>query len=282
MTSHRRRVLAVGLCLMLGAIPGSAQQSDVAKLAEEPAERTSLLTVALESLDRDRAQLPKEWAEAATAAANVQIAKELDADGAYKRLSNQILDLAKARTRNADVRGLERLVAETTRRDQALGGQRPDAVKALLDSLDSDLDAARKLRLERDQWALEAPSYWQYRRSIALSMARFRRLKPALDDVKALAGSSPAALAAIERLAKQIRKSLEKVVPPGKLAAAHALLVSAADLAVNAADIRLEATRAADMARAWDASAAAAGSLMLTDRARTDIQTLTRLPQLPQ
>ncbi len=37
---------------------------------------------------------------------------------------------------------------------------------------------------------------------------------------------------------------------------------------------------AADMTRAWDASSAAAGALMLGTKARTDIQALLRLPQL--
>jgi hypothetical protein len=253
-----------------------------AKLAEEPAERTSLLTVVLKGIERDQTLLPKDWAKATAAAANAQITKDLNADGAYKRLTDRILGLAVARTRNADVRGIQRLVGETARRDQALGAQRPDVVKALLDSLDGELDAARRLRLARDQWALQARDYRRYRRSIVLPMARFARLKPALNDIKALSGSSPGSLATVERLATEIRRSIVKVMPPADLVATHALLVSAADLAVNAAGIRREAALAGSIARAWDASAAAAGSLMLTDRARTEIQTLTRIPQLPQ
>jgi len=51
-------------------------------------------------------------------------------------------------------------------------------------------------------------------------------------------------------------------------------------LAGQAAQVRRAATLAGDMARAWDASSAAAGALMLGSRARTDIQTLLRPPQL--
>jgi hypothetical protein len=58
-------------------------------------------------------------------------------------------------------------------------------------------------------------------------------------------------------------------------------LVSAVQLADNAARIRREATLAGDMARAWDASSAAAGALMLGTKARTDILALLRPPQLP-
>jgi hypothetical protein len=58
------------------------------------------------------------------------------------------------------------------------------------------------------------------------------------------------------------------------------LLVSAAQLSANAAQIRREATLAGDMTRAWNASSAAAGALMLAGRARSDMQAVVRPPQL--
>ena len=73
---------------------------------------------------------------------------------------------------------------------------------------------------------------------------------------------------------------IEKVEPPQEGQAAHALLISAAHLARNAAAIRGEAVRSGDLARARDASSAAAGALMLSARARTEIQSLLRPPQL--
>ena len=80
----------------------------------------------------------------------------------------------------------------------------------------------------------------------------------------------------------QLLASLSKVVPPDEFKAPHALLVSAAQLARAAADIRREAVLARDMARAWDASSAAAGSLMLSQRARSEIDVLSHPPQLAQ
>ena len=78
----------------------------------------------------------------------------------------------------------------------------------------------------------------------------------------------------------QILTLATAIAPPDEFAAAHALLISAVQLAGNAAQIRREATLASDMTRAWDASSAAAGALMLGARARSDIQSLLRLPQL--
>jgi hypothetical protein len=66
------------------------------------------------------------------------------------------------------------------------------------------------------------------------------------------------------------------------LSAAHALLLSAAQLARSAAYIRREAALSGSVPRAWDASSAAAGALMLGSRARTEMQSLMRAPQFPR
>jgi hypothetical protein len=73
---------------------------------------------------------------------------------------------------------------------------------------------------------------------------------------------------------------ISAIAPPQELAAPHALLISAVQLAGHAAEIRREATLAGDMARAWDASSAAAGALMLGARASGDIHTLLRPPKI--
>jgi hypothetical protein len=105
-------------------------------------------------------------------------------------------------------------------------------------------------------------------------------MAPSLNDIKALSGSTPGSLVAIERAVSQIVALAAGIAPPQDLAAAHALLVSAAQLAGNAARMRREAILAGDLSRAWDASSAAAGALMLSARATTDIRALLRPPQL--
>ena len=84
----------------------------------------------------------------------------------------------------------------------------------------------------------------------------------------------------MQRTVARILRLANAIAPPEEAVAAHALLVSAVQLAGNAAQIRQEATLAGDMSRAWDASSAAAGALMLGAQARIDIQTLLRPPQL--
>src|SRR5438067_1472352 len=228
-----------------------------------------------------------------TAQSQHYIRTQADAD--YAALSNDVAatlsDVARTtdpkarlaiveRARTADVRGLERLRRALSQRDQALGAKRPDAVASLVAAVEEKLDAARKLQLARDRFTIRAPVLLEYRAAIRTPMDLFARLVPALEAVRALSGSSPASLATIQQNVARILALAAAIVPPEEVAAAHALLVSAAQLAGNAAQLRREATVASDMARAWDASSAAAGALMLGAKARTDIRTLLRPPQL--
>jgi hypothetical protein len=60
-------------------------------------------------------------------------------------------------------------------------------------------------------------------------------------------------------------------VPPSDLAAIHALFVSAAQLAGQAVAVRQHAVESGEIDRAWQASSAAAGALMLLQRAERDL-----------
>jgi hypothetical protein len=111
-------------------------------------------------------------------------------------------------------------------------------------------------------------------------MTLFGQLQPWLQDIKALAGSTPGSLTGIERLVERLVTLVSGITPPEEFQAAQSLLISAAHLAQNAARIRRDATLANDIARAWDASSAAAGALMLGARATQEIQTLLRPPVL--
>jgi len=251
-----------------------------ARVVDTPAERTSLLATAVAAIDREDGVVPADWAATTRAEAEAEIVGELRVDRSYQSLTAQMMWLANRRARAADVRGLERLVRVVYQRDAALGARRPDAVNALVAAVEERLDAARRLRLARDRFALRSPVLHEYNLAIRAPIDLFAQLKPGLESVKALSGSSPAALSAIERTVAQILELASTIVPPEEVAAAHALLMSAAQLAGNAAQIRREAALAGDMARAWDASSAAAGALMLGAKARTDMQASLRPPQL--
>ena len=251
-----------------------------ARAVDVSAERTSLLATAVAAFDRDKAALPSGWAKDARAAAASDIANEFKLDRSYQTLTARMMLLANRRARQADVRGIERVLRAINRRDTAMGSRRPDAVNALIDAVQAKLDAARRLQLARDRYALRAPALRQYRLAIRIPIDLFAQLKPSLEAVKSLSGSGPATLTALQRGVARILTLAAAIAPPDELVSAHALLISAVQLAGNAAQIRREATLASDMTRAWDASSAAAGALMLGTRARADIQTLLKPPQL--
>ena len=274
--------LAIAEPLLPAPTPQEAieQTLAAARLSESPVERVSLLGAALVELDRSETRLPSEWVTATRGQTKAAIETELRIDKTYQSLTTQVMGLATRRARLADVRGLERMLARIHQRDEALGGSRPDAVNALVAAVQDRLDAARRLQLARDRWALRAPELRKYWIAISTPVDLFARLQPSLENIKLLAGSSPASLAAIDRAVARIVKAVSAIAPPEELGAAHALLVSAAEMADTAARIRREAILSGDLARAWDASSAAAGALMLGARARSDIQASLRRPEL--
>ena len=252
-----------------------------ARVVDTSAERTSLLGTALVAIARDKDLLPAEWAAATRVDTEAAVKTELKIDRAYQVLTDRTMARARRSARSADVKSLEFLLTRARQRDKALGGRRPEAVGALVAAVEEQLDAARQLRLARDRWALRAPALREYQVSIRAPIELFARLKPSLENIKALSGSTPSSLTLLERTAARVSKAVAAIAPPDELSAAHATLVSAAQLASSAAQVRREATLAGDMTRAWDASSAAAGALMLGAKARSDIQALLRPPQLP-
>jgi len=249
------------------------------RLSESSVERVSLMSTALAIVEHDADILPSDWRTQIRRSTHAAITMEIATDRAYQTLTSRTLDLAGQRAKAADVRGVERLMSDVRQRDEQLGKKRPEAVTSLLAAIDAELDAARRLRLELDRWALREPELRKYRMAVLTPLQRLDNLKPSLDNIKSLAGSGPWALANIDRTTRAVLKVMSALEPPAELQAAHALLLSALRMAQNAAQIRREAALTGSIARAWDASAAAAGSMMLTARARTEIQDALRPPQ---
>lgn len=251
-----------------------------AQLTASPVERVSLLTVAANALTTDAAALPSAWLVATRAQVTAQIAREFESDRKYQALGTRVVRAATARARLADVMGVQRVLTSIAVNDAALGSERPDVVLSIVAAVEEQLEGARRLRLERDRWALRAPGLRAYRLAMAGPLYRIQLLTPLLENIKSLAGSSPDALSSILRATGQIRKAMERIQPPSELRDAHELFVSAVQLADGAAKTRREAAINGNMARAWDASSAAAGSLMLAARARNDMQVALRPLQI--
>jgi len=97
-----------------------------------------------------------------------------------------------------------------------------------------------------------------------------------------LSGSGPDAIGVILDGTAKIQKVLASLEPPSELRDVHTLFTSAVQLADNAAKIRREAALTGSITRAWDASSAAAGALMLFTKGRTDLLVALKPPQVSQ
>ena len=169
------------------------------------------------------------------------------------------------------MRGVERVVRAIRAGDAALGAQtarcdqRPDRRR-----LQAKLDAARRLQLARDRWALRAPVLTRYRvgdrrRRSSCSRSSRRRSRTS----RRSSGSTPATLDAIRsrRVAHAragVRDFAAATSSPPRTRCSSARSSWPATPRGFAARRRSPAT----CPRAWDASSAAAGALMLGARAR--------------
>jgi len=251
-----------------------------ARLVDNAVERASLLSTALSRIESDKELLPSSWLAATRDSIVERLTAEARIDQSYRVMSSGILQMAEQRARRADVRGLMLLIDRIRLRDRELGGARPEAVGSLLAAVDEKLDAARRLRLARDRYELRLPLLAEYGAAIKTPIALFTQIRPSLEAIKELSGSSRTALEFLDQGTARMLKMVGEIVPPEELGAAHALFVSAVQMASNAAMTRRRASLANNMDLAWSASSAAAGALMLGARARTDILELLRPPQL--
>jgi hypothetical protein len=254
-----------------------------ARLTDSAADRTGLLTKAADMLERaPQNALPAQWRATTLSATRAKLAVDVQVERQYQTLTTTMLRRASERANVGDVRGVQSVLDDIRAQDRTLGGKRQESVTSLIAAVEAQLDAARQLRLARDHWASRLPVFEEYRDSVWMTLERFMRLQPLLEDIRSLAGPSVSSLATVESSAAQNLKVVGRVTPPTELRDAHALLASAAQMAASAARLRLEAIGTNNMARAWDASAAAAGALMLSTRARTEILGMLRAPQLPR
>ncbi len=251
-----------------------------AKATDIPFDRVSILRGVVAALENQRNALPSAWMRPTRKWALETIAEEGRLEKTYGALTSTTLKRAADAAGRADVRAVERVLAEVARRDARLGRKRPEQINALLEQVTAQLDAARKLRLARDQWHERAASYRAYKTGVAPIVNAMTRAQRSLDDIKRLAGSDAAVLVGLgDRLAGHAN-ALNVLTVPDPLKPGHALLLSAVKLAETAVKTRRQAAISGELQLAWDASSAAAGSMMLLHKAKEDMEAAIRLPEI--
>jgi hypothetical protein len=249
-----------------------AQALAAADATDVVEERVGLLSAVVRYLDSpDSAGLGDTARLAARTFAGRRLDDERRADRDHEKLGRELTSASAARLARADVRGIEKLVSSIDRRDAALGRLRPDRIRTITSALSDDLAAARRLRLARDQWRLRIAAYRSYTRLVRRALVSLDLMQAGLEDIKRLAGPDQSRLSRMTSLADRAVRELQLVVPPADLATVHTLLQSACEMGRSAVRIRFEAVSSGSMPVAWNASAAAAGSLMLVAQARDEL-----------
>ncbi len=252
--------------------------ASVIDLADDASERMSLLESLAQAIDSATASLSPAVATHLRALVHGRLQVERRVETAYAQMATKATTDAHAYATRADVRGVERVITRVRKDDERLGRKRPERTSALLTAVRDQLDSARRLRLARDQWSVKVGAYRNYQRAVAGSLADLDQIQGSLDDIKRLAGPPAAELPKLQTKLAATLRALDVVVPPTELASAHALVESAARLAAQAVGTREAAVRTGAMDRAWQASSAAAGAMMLLTRARHEIEVVTAPP----
>jgi hypothetical protein len=188
--------------------------------------------------------------------------------------------VATQRARQADVRSIETLIRGVLREDDNLGRRRPQATAALLATLDARLNDARRLRLARDAWTIRVGLVRTYEARVRPTVNSFRRSTRWLEDIRQLAGPSPAALLQLLQRIESASRALARIKAPAELEAVHGMFTAAVQMAGRAAASRQAAVRSTNMQGAWEASSAAAGALLMFDRAHEELRRLVIPPEL--
>jgi len=250
----------------------------VAKLVERSAERVAMLQSALTLLDEAGPSIVN--GDRLRETINTQIQFEFHIDQQYARLSKRWLRTAERAAAQARVRDLESALPRIASDDRKLGSRRPEVIYALNASVTAHLEAARKLRLLRDQWMARRTMYREYEKSISNSVVQLVKAQSALEAIKRLDGPSLGQLSSLRLRLVGGAERLQRVTVPAEVRTAHDLLIGAWQFADTAVRTRHDAIGSGDMSAAWRASSAAAGALMMLTRLQGELRSLVEPPQL--
>lgn len=241
-----------------------------ASIAETPAERMSLLQTVMRLIDRAIGLMPAEWASRMRRTVGGDLERERRTEQAYADLRSKTLAEAARLASKGRASDLEKLREKVKSEDRRLGGQRAGEISALLATIDLQAAAAVELRTARKDWERRAPAYRKYRRSTNGAFKVFDEASVALERIRSMQGPPGQSIASLAKRVAQTNRKFLQVVPPSELGNAHAVIGSAWELADSAFRLRLQSVQENNVDMAQRASSAAAGALMLYQRARSD------------
>ncbi|HWJ54867.1 MAG TPA: hypothetical protein VNR90_01600, partial [Vicinamibacterales bacterium] len=200
-----------------------------------------------------------------------RIAEEQRVDAAYAALGTDLRARAEAAARRGDVVKAAALPDELRARDRGLGALRPELVSGLSRELGDRLEEARTVRLKLDHRAALYPAMMAYERRVRPALSALSGLTPILNYIRDMRGVAFDRLLSANSRIERLIADFETITPPEVLADVHATIGSTLHLAREACTRQRSAVVANDMELARQASAAAAGALLLVEQARAEL-----------
>ncbi|HZJ30719.1 MAG TPA: hypothetical protein VFD21_04080 [Vicinamibacterales bacterium] len=209
-----------------------------------------------------------------------QLDQEIAVNQRYGRVTKELLAKATKAAGDAEIRDVEHVLDRIPKEDAKLGHQRPEIVQALTASVQLQLANARRLRLLRDQWKSRQAMFREYQRSVGMELVQLVKARSSLESIKRLEGPDLDRLDTLNRVLRGGAVRLDRLLVPEYLRDTHEMVIGAWRFAENAAAARLSAVTSGDISKAWEASSAAAGALMMLSRAQKEMRTLIEPPKL--
>ena len=268
----------------MATMPSHREQLDqlqrVLNLTTSGRDRVALLQAALLLVASADATIVPRDRERVRRALDRQLRDELETDERYARLTQRTVGAASRAAADARITEVERALDSIDREDAKLGRRRPDVVQALRHSVNVQLDAARKLRLLRDQWVVRQDLYRRYQRVVGSQLMQLVKAQPSLEAIRRLDGPPPDRLTTLWSRLSGGAERLDRVLIPDQLRSTHELLVGSWRFAETATRARLDAVSSGSLPTAWEASSAAAGALLMLSRAQQELRAFLEPPTL--
>ena len=265
-------------------MPAPREQLDqvlrLAATASNSTERLTLLQSALSLVNENGGGLTGIELGAMRTSLEARIRADLDVDRRYNELAGQLTRRATREAARAHITGVEKALSRLDREDAKLGRRRPEVVQSLRASIEASLGDARRLRLLRDQWTLRQAIYRDYQKQVGGELLSLVKAQPQLEAIRRLDGPPLDTLQSLMSRLSGGAERLQRLAIAEDLRPTHSMLVGAWRFAENAANGRADAVSSGNVARAWEASSAAAGALMLLSQVQKGIQDLLELPRL--
>jgi hypothetical protein len=239
----------------------------------DPAERIAVLRALSDRLPA-RPGPRDERTEALRARVRSMLDAELRIERAYIDLARSSLRDADQRASRGDVRGLQQIIARALSADDRLGRSRSGEMSALLAALDLRMNDAHRVRLAMEATAKRVEVFKVYARASREPRERLDELMRHAREIRDRKGPGPRALHQMEIGATIAIHQFRVIDVPPELQGAHGLFITALQLTQQAATLRRDALSSKNTKLAWDASSAAAGAVMLAERAAEELRAL--------